>query len=426
MPRRIDSTQSAANATTVTTISASTAPPPAVSTDPRASSAPYPCPIGRESCRRADVADLLATIHAGLNERSFIPSPTGRGSRVLDRPRHPRPVRPRGRGDRRERGTRARDGARAGPRRRPRGDGGARPGQGRRGPGRPARGPSRTASLELVELDLASLASVRACADAIVAAHDTVDLLVNNAGLMAMPERAHGRRLRDAVRRQPPRPLGADQPPAAAPAGRARRPAWWRSARRPTTWAGWSTRTTRTWRATTARGGPTASPSWPTCTSRSGWTASSGATPRTPPRWPPTPGLTNSDLQARTRPRAGRRPGAGRARGHALDGHVARPRGAVAAARGHRPERARAASSTGRCWVNSGPPVRKPLLRRFDLDRGIRRLWEVSRRETGAPLDVAGAAARPRDDARRRGPGRGGPGSPAAAGRRPMASTAPR
>jgi NAD(P)-dependent dehydrogenase (short-subunit alcohol dehydrogenase family) len=42
--------------------------------------------------------------------------------------------------------------------------------------------------LELVELDLASLASVRACADALVAAHDPFDLIIANAGVMACPK----------------------------------------------------------------------------------------------------------------------------------------------------------------------------------------------------------------------------------------------
>jgi NAD(P)-dependent dehydrogenase (short-subunit alcohol dehydrogenase family) len=46
------------------------------------------------------------------------------------------------------------------------------------------------AMLELVELDLGSLASVFSAADTILAAHDRIDILVNNAGLMAMPERA--------------------------------------------------------------------------------------------------------------------------------------------------------------------------------------------------------------------------------------------
>ncbi len=41
--------------------------------------------------------------------------------------------------------------------------------------------------LELVELDLASLASVRACADALVAAGTPFDLVIANAGVMACP-----------------------------------------------------------------------------------------------------------------------------------------------------------------------------------------------------------------------------------------------
>ena len=45
------------------------------------------------------------------------------------------------------------------------------------------------ASVEVVELDLASLDSVAAAAVQIQEAHDRIDILVNNAGLMAMPER---------------------------------------------------------------------------------------------------------------------------------------------------------------------------------------------------------------------------------------------
>lgn len=45
------------------------------------------------------------------------------------------------------------------------------------------------ASLELVELDLASQESVKAAAEAILGNHDRIDILVNNAGLMALPER---------------------------------------------------------------------------------------------------------------------------------------------------------------------------------------------------------------------------------------------
>ena len=42
--------------------------------------------------------------------------------------------------------------------------------------------------LELVELDLASLASVRACADALVAKGEPFDLVIANAGVMACPQ----------------------------------------------------------------------------------------------------------------------------------------------------------------------------------------------------------------------------------------------
>lgn len=48
---------------------------------------------------------------------------------------------------------------------------------------------SPEASLEIVELDLGSLASVEKAAKIITTAHPVVDILVNNAGLMALPER---------------------------------------------------------------------------------------------------------------------------------------------------------------------------------------------------------------------------------------------
>jgi NAD(P)-dependent dehydrogenase (short-subunit alcohol dehydrogenase family) len=41
--------------------------------------------------------------------------------------------------------------------------------------------------LELVELDLASLASVRACADKLLKAGEPLDLIIANAGVMATP-----------------------------------------------------------------------------------------------------------------------------------------------------------------------------------------------------------------------------------------------
>lgn len=45
------------------------------------------------------------------------------------------------------------------------------------------------ASVEIVELDLGSLASIEQAAQKISSTHPTVDILVNNAGLMALPEK---------------------------------------------------------------------------------------------------------------------------------------------------------------------------------------------------------------------------------------------
>jgi NAD(P)-dependent dehydrogenase (short-subunit alcohol dehydrogenase family) len=48
---------------------------------------------------------------------------------------------------------------------------------------------SPAASLELAEIDVSSLASVRSAAAALVAAHPRIDILVNNAGVMGIPYR---------------------------------------------------------------------------------------------------------------------------------------------------------------------------------------------------------------------------------------------
>ena len=65
------------------------------------------------------------------------------------------------------------------------------------------------APLELEALDLSSLESVRAFAERFRDGHDGLDLLINNAGVMAPPRRPDRRRLRAAVRHEPPRPLRA-------------------------------------------------------------------------------------------------------------------------------------------------------------------------------------------------------------------------
>ena len=55
--------------------------------------------------------------------------------------------------------------------------------------------------LKLVELDLASLASVRACADALLTDGRTFDLVIANAGVMGSSDRRDRRRSTDGRRR---------------------------------------------------------------------------------------------------------------------------------------------------------------------------------------------------------------------------------
>jgi len=46
-------------------------------------------------------------------------------------------------------------------------------------------------------------------------------------------------------------------------------------------------------------------------------------------------------------------------------------------------------------FVNNGPPVRRPILRRIGMEKAIRQLWEVSERETGLKIDVRSASREP-------------------------------
>ncbi len=129
---------------------------------------------------------------------------------------------------------------------------------------------------EVRRLDLASLASVREFA---AAWEGDLDLLINNAGIMVPPLRAHRGRLRAAARHQPPRPLRPDQP-AARRHHRARRD---RLLDRATASAR-STSTTSTGSAgPTSPGGRTGSPSSPTCCSPP--SCSAGSPPRAPACW---------------------------------------------------------------------------------------------------------------------------------------------
>lgn len=241
-------------------------------------------------------------------------------------------------------------------------------------------------STSSVELDLGSLASVRQAADAICADHPTLDILVNNAGLMATPEG----RTEDGFETQ----FGVNHlghwaltatllgPVLAADAarvvtvtstahhmGRAVDPddteleghyrpweAYGRSKLANYHFAIGLDRAFREHRA-----------------SASSLVAH--------------PGLSHTNLQVATREGGG----AGSS-GRVWEVLAARmgmtpERGALPQLRAATDPAARGGQMYAPRWVNFGPPVRRPILRRIGLDHAIEVLWDVSERLTGVGFD---------------------------------------
>jgi NAD(P)-dependent dehydrogenase (short-subunit alcohol dehydrogenase family) len=243
------------------------------------------------------------------------------------------------------------------------------------------------ASLEVVALDLGSQASVRDAAGTILAAHDTVDILVNNAGVMGIPERrtVDGFEMQLAVNHLGHYALTALLMPALLRAGAAR---------------------VVTVTSTAHHMGRAVDPANPNLDGKYGpWRAYGqaklanfhfgiGLQRRLAAAGAPAaslvahPGLSNTDLQAASV----RETGGGRSQRffHRLAGSTG-----MTPEEGARPQLRAAtdpAAKGGELYaprfVNNGPPVRRPILRRIGLDTAIARLWEVSERETGLTIDV--------------------------------------
>ncbi len=243
------------------------------------------------------------------------------------------------------------------------------------------------ASLEVIELDLASLASVEQAAHAVLSAHDEIDLLVNNAGLMAMPERttADGFEMQLGVNHLGHWALTVRLMPALLRADAARVVTVTSTARH----LGRALRADnphlrgryKPWRAY----GQSKLANWHFALGlqrefdRVGIAAKSLVAH---------PGLTNSDLQARTV----REGGGGAAAGffHRLTrlSGMTPDRGALPQIRAATDPRVKGGQLYAPRFVNSGAAVRRPILRRVGLDAAIATLWKVSERETGLALDV--------------------------------------
>jgi NAD(P)-dependent dehydrogenase (short-subunit alcohol dehydrogenase family) len=243
------------------------------------------------------------------------------------------------------------------------------------------------ASLEVVPLDLGDLAMVSAAANKVLAGHERVDILVNNAGVMAMPQRTtvDGFEMQLGVDHLGHWALTAHLLPALLRAPSARVVTVTSTARfmgRPLDPADpHMTRKYRAWgayaRAKMANYhfGLGLQQQF----SRAGVSASSLIAH---------PGLSNTDLQARSV----REGGAGWA-GAFFEALTARS--GMTPLEGARPQlraatdpRARGGELYAPRFGSNGPAVRRPILRRFDLQKQIDVLWQISERETGIPLDV--------------------------------------
>jgi NAD(P)-dependent dehydrogenase (short-subunit alcohol dehydrogenase family) len=248
------------------------------------------------------------------------------------------------------------------------------------------------ASLELAALDLASQASVRAAAGQIMAAHENIDLLINNAGVMGIPEAktADGFEMQFGVDHLGHWSLTALLLPAllrtpgarivtvtstAHHMGRAVNPAnpHLRGRYRP-------------WRAY----GQAKLANFHFGLGLQRELAKAGAGTASLIAHP---GLSNTDLQAVSVQQTGggasqrfflflaRRTG------------MSAANGALSQLRAATDPAAKGGEFYGPRFVNSGPPVRKPIVRRLGMDQAIAALWGVSTRETGIAIDVRAAAA---------------------------------
>jgi NAD(P)-dependent dehydrogenase (short-subunit alcohol dehydrogenase family) len=242
------------------------------------------------------------------------------------------------------------------------------------------------ASLELVALDLSSQASVRQAAEQILKQHDRVDMLVNNAGVMAIPERktVDGYEMQLGVDHLGHWTLTALLLPAllACPGarivtvtstahhiGRALDPVNPHLEGRYRSWRAYGQAKLANFhfglglhRQFTRVGASAAS-------------------------LIAHPGLSNTDLQAVSVRETG---GTSQRFFHVLAERTGTSpaQGALSQLRAATDPTARGGEFYGPLFVNNGPPVRKPILRRVGMTSAIAKLWKVSERETGVTLEL--------------------------------------
>jgi len=248
------------------------------------------------------------------------------------------------------------------------------------------------ASLEVIALDLSSQASVHQAAEQILAAHERLDILVNNAGVMAIPESAtvDGFETQFGTNHLGHYALTALLMPALLRADAAR---------------------IVTVTSTAHHVGRAVDPANPHLRGRYGpWRAYGqsklanfhfgiGLQQALEAAGAPAisliahPGLSNTDLQTVSVAETGG--GISQRFFHGLAGSTG-----MTPEQGARPQLRAAADPAARGgelyaprFVNNGPPVRRPILRRLGMEKSIARLWDVSEKETGLKIDVGARQA---------------------------------
>lgn len=249
-----------------------------------------------------------------------------------------------------------------------------------------------SASVEIVELDLASLASVRSAADAILAEHETIDFLVNNAGLMAVPERrtADGFEMQFGVNHLGHYALTAHLLPALLRAHEARvvtvtsvsrHQATSIDPRNPHLEGRY-----KAWKAY----GQAKKANYHFALGLDQRFQRAGVKARSIAAHP---GLSNTNIQANTVSQGGG--GYLGAMSHAMASRfgMAPAKGARSQLRAATDPNALGGELYGPRFVSNGPSVRLPVLRHPWLQRQIDALWKVSEEETGIALEVPSAPA---------------------------------
>lgn len=257
-----------------------------------------------------------------------------------------------------------------------------------------------TASVELAPLDLGNQESVKAAVDTITKAHPQIHLLVNNAGLMAMPERQtdDGYEMQFGVNHLGHWTFTAGLLPSLLRADAASQP------RAQPVRVVTVTSVARFMGSAVDASNPHLRGNYGAWTSygqaklsnyyfglglqRAFADAGVGIESLIAH-----PGLTHTDLQSHTQAEGG-------------GGIIGAVSDKLAAITGMKPAdgarmQLRAATDPaaeggelyGPLFGSNGPAVKRPVLRKMGMDKHIATLWSVSERETGVPLDVAAAKA---------------------------------